>query len=190
MLAFHQNGARGPDLWTLDVTKEGSQPEPLLQTEFQEVAARFSPDGRWYIYRSNESGRNEVYAQAVPGRGAPPGKFLISRDGAVGMARWRRDGREVYFLGAGGAVMAADVTLSPTFQSGAPRKLFEVPAAFRMLFAAGAPGSLVDMTPDGERFLFGLPTIDASSLPFQVTTDWRANILGARPSGPPRNRGK
>lgn len=177
LLVYHRAGSKGgTDLWTLDISKPDSKPEVLLQTDFQEIAARFSPDGKWFIYRSNESGRNEIYAQAVPGYGAPAGKWLISRDGAIGMARWRKDGREVLFLAPGGSVMAADVTLSPAFQAGPPRKLFDVPPAFRALFAGGQPGSLVDMTPDAQRFLFALPLSDSGTVPFQVTTDFRTGL--------------
>jgi Tol biopolymer transport system component len=175
LLVYHQNSNKGSDLWTLDITKPDADPQPLLQTEFQEIAARFSPDGKWFIYRSNESGRNEIYVQAVPGYGAPAGKWLISHDGSLGMARWRKDGREVYFLAPSGAIMAADVTTAPTFKSGPPHKLYEVPSAFRALFVRN-PGTMVDITPDGQRFLFAVPLQDAGAVPFEVSTDFRAGI--------------
>jgi Tol biopolymer transport system component len=175
LLAYHQNGPKSTDLWMLDISKPDAEPQLLLQTEFQEIATRFSTDGKWYLYRSNESGRNEIYAQAVPGYGAPPGKYLISHEGSLGMARWRKDGREVYFLAANGAVMAADVTTSPAFKSGMPHKLFDVPQAFRALFVRN-PGTLVDITPDGQRFLFAVPLQDAGAVPFEVTTDFRASL--------------
>jgi Tol biopolymer transport system component len=176
LLAYHQAGPQGVDIWTLDVSQAGAKPQPLVQTAAGEAAARFSPDGRYFLYRSNESGRFEVYAQAVPGYGAPAGKWLVSRNGSMGMGRWRHDSREAFFMSLDGSVMAAGVTLSPSFKADAPRKLFDVPSAFKLLLAGATPGALVDMTPDGQRFLFAVPVTDASNVPFKVTTDWRASL--------------
>jgi Tol biopolymer transport system component len=66
--------------------------------------ARFSPDGRWLAYASNESGRSEVYDTAFPGGG----KSQISADGG-GFPRWRGDGAELYYLSPDNAVMAVRV---------------------------------------------------------------------------------
>ena len=52
---------------------------PFLQTPFNEGAARFSPDGHWLAYVSDESGRYEIYVQPYPGPGE---KWQVSTDGA------------------------------------------------------------------------------------------------------------
>jgi Tol biopolymer transport system component len=175
LLVFHQAGnAGGTDIMEVE-TAPNSKPKPLLQTQFQDVAARISPDGRWYLYRNNESGHNEIYVQAMPGYGAPAGKWLVSRDGGIGGARWRQDSREILFLSFDGSMMAADVKTTPTFESGAPHKLFDVPVPFKTYFNGGIPGSLMDMTRDGQRFLFAVPVTSADES-FQVVTDWPAAL--------------
>ena len=67
----------GGDLWTLSL--EGDRkPKPVIQTQFSEQEATLSPDGRWIAYRSNSSGRIEVYVQPFPNLTA---KWQISADG-------------------------------------------------------------------------------------------------------------
>ncbi|MEO8100592.1 MAG: protein kinase [Acidobacteriota bacterium] len=174
LILFHRFGSgTDTDLWMLPV-ESVSAPKLLLQTPFQEIATRVSKDGRWYLYRSNESGRNEIYVQAVPGSGAPSGKWLVSKDGSAGMARWRRDGREIFYLANDGGVMSVDVNASASFQAAPPKKLFDVPLAFRALLASRNAGTAADVTPDGQRFLFAIPLADTSVAQYQVVTEWRS----------------
>jgi Tol biopolymer transport system component len=82
---------------------------PFVQTSFSEYAAQFSPDGKWVAYRSNESGRPEVWIAPFP----EPGKRTqVSTDGvAFGYPRWRRDGKELFFLDTEARLMAAAIDL-------------------------------------------------------------------------------
>ena len=65
------------DLWVLPMTGD-RQPYQFLQTEFNELQARFSPDGKWVAYSSNESGAREIYVQTFP---ASSGKWRVSANG-------------------------------------------------------------------------------------------------------------
>jgi Tol biopolymer transport system component len=168
-------GQENADIWTLSLVGD-HKPEKYISTGYTELGGRYSPDGRYVAYRSDESGRNEVYVQAAPASSAPQGKWLISRNGGLGMAHWRKDGRELIYMSIDGSVMAVDVNTSGAFQSGTPRKLFDVPQSFRSLFgnfASGLPGTLADVAPDGQRFLFALPPDQPTIEPYTVVTGWR-----------------
>jgi hypothetical protein len=118
------------------------KPQPWLQTPFTEDLPAFSPDGRWVVYRSDESGRNEIYVQGYPER---RGKFRVSRGGGDS-PHWRADGRELYWTAPDGMLMAAPVTAGPAgFEAGTPNPLFRVPTGTR------SPWFEPDR--DGKRFL-------------------------------------
>ena len=81
---------------------------PVLNTRFHEANATFSPDGKWLTFTSNESGRPEVYVQAFDSTGTPRvtgERHLVTRSGAQAL-RWRRDGKELFYLSFDGRVYA------------------------------------------------------------------------------------
>ena len=82
---------------------------PIVQTDADERNAQFSPDGRWVVYQSNESGRFEIWVQpfSVPGS-ERRGKWQISNGGG-GQPRWSRDGRELFYLSPDSRVMAVPI---------------------------------------------------------------------------------
>jgi Tol biopolymer transport system component len=139
------------DLWALDLSGERTA-RPIIESQGQKKFARFSPDGRWLAYDTNESKRSEIVVQPFPDVGR--GKWQISANGGA-EPRWRRDGRELYYLAPNNDLMAVDVdTTGDTFTSGAPH----------VLFATGVPptgpntlGSDYDVAPEGQRFLLNLP---------------------------------
>jgi serine/threonine protein kinase/dipeptidyl aminopeptidase/acylaminoacyl peptidase len=139
----------GTDLWVLPLAA-GAKPYPLLQTPFNEGNGQFSPDGRWVSYQSNESGQNEVYVIPFgPGGGAPGGKRQISTAGGV-LPRWRRDGKELFYIAEDQKLMAAEVSArSGSFEVG------KVDALFGSMMMG--LGFLYDAAPDGQRFLAVLP---------------------------------
>lgn len=98
------------------------KPFPFLNTEFTETQARFSLDVRWVAYLSNESGKNEVYVSSFP---APGGKVLVSTNGGV-QPRWRRDGKELFYVTPDRKLMAVSVKEGSATEFGAPKFLFEV----------------------------------------------------------------
>ena len=92
VLAFEMEPTSTRDIWFLPL--EGDRkPTPFFLTPFDESAAKFSPDGRWIAYASNESGRREIYVQPYPG---PGGKWQVSATGGDEPV-WARNGRELFF---------------------------------------------------------------------------------------------
>jgi serine/threonine protein kinase/Tol biopolymer transport system component len=139
----------------------------FLQTPFSEAGGRFSPDGRWIAYQSNESGRYEVYV--APFRG-PGGKWQISTAGGVS-PRWRRDGREMYYLAPDNRLMAALVNgESSAFQVGVVRALFETRPR------PGVNASPYDASADGQRFLVNTLMQEATSAPITLVVNWTAAL--------------
>ena len=163
----------GWDIFVLPLSGD-RKPHPFLQTKSQESNARFSPDGRWVAYESNESGRSEVYVRPFPGPGA---RWQISTEGGQD-ARWSRSGRELFYRQAD-KMMIVDVETKPTFRPGRPRTLFE-----GRHYGMNAYGYSYDVAPDG-RFLMIRPD-PAESGPAQVKVvlNWfeevKRRVPGAR----------
>jgi hypothetical protein len=133
-----------------------------VNSEYDEIVARLSPNGLWLAYRSDESKRNEVYVQSFPEH---KGKWQISTNGAD-YSVWSRDGRELYFIGADRKMMAVEVKNgSSSFQAGIPKPLFEV-----------AKSQQFDVGKDG-RFLIQVPSEKAAeSVPITVVLNWQAGL--------------
>jgi Tol biopolymer transport system component len=107
------------------VPADGSGPSRSINsTPFREVHPRFSPDGAWVLYASNESGRYEVFLQPVQGGG----KWQVSTQGGVD-PHWSRDGKEIFFLNLRGQMMAVGVSTKPSLTLGNPTALFGSVAA-------------------------------------------------------------
>jgi serine/threonine-protein kinase len=150
-LAYNErNPETGLDLWTLpldltdpDHPKPG-KPEPFLLTPNDETVARFSPDGRWIAYRSNESGNNEIYVRPFPAAGG--GKWQISVGGGL-YALWSNNGRELFYETADYRIMAVDYRVEgASFVYGKPRLWSD-----KQLFYTGTLN--LDLAPDGKRFV-------------------------------------
>ena len=154
------------DLWLLPLSGD-RRPKPFVVTPFEEYGAQFSPDGRWVAYVSNESGRSEISVQAFPG---PGGKWQVSSEGGT-MPRWRKDGRELFYLGAEGQLMAAEVRLSPSFDSRVPTALFKVSLL-------ESPDRQYDVSPDGTRILVNRVSKATEATPMTVVLDWAAGLEG------------
>jgi serine/threonine protein kinase len=103
------------------------EPIPLVATEADEGPAAFSPDGKWIAYSSDETGRSEIIVRDfVPDRVPAVGSFRITVSTNGGdKPRWRRDGRELYYIAPDGRLMAVPVRTAPTFDPGVPVALFE-----------------------------------------------------------------
>ena len=113
---------------------------PLVQTPFSEEETRFSPDGRFIVFLSDESGAGEAYVAPVAAVGE---KIRISSGGA-GLVRWSRDGREIFYF-SGLHLISVPVRTTPTLSLGQPSPLFTV--------KGGTSVSGFDVSPDGKRFL-------------------------------------
>jgi serine/threonine-protein kinase len=131
---------------------DGSQQaEPFAIGKAPQGSAKFSSDGRWLAYCSNESGKPQVYVQAFP----PPGpKIQVSTEGGTDPV-WKRTGGELYYRN-GDSMMALNVSTAPTFSAGRPQQLWQGHYSPGMSSSCGAPGatsSNYDVTADGKRFL-------------------------------------
>src|SRR5262249_46190770 len=95
-------------VWVLPLAGD-RKPVPLTQHTFVVNSARFSPDGHWVAYTSNESGGFEVYV--MPSRGSA-GKWQVSTTGGV-QPIWRRDGKELFYWSADNTLMSVPIALNP-----------------------------------------------------------------------------
>jgi Tol biopolymer transport system component len=158
-----QNG-----VWILPLIPEkpGSplKPAPLVDTQFWEGSGAFSPDGHWVAYESNESSRHEVYVIPFPG---PGGKRQISAAGGE-TPRWRRDGKEIFYVSPDRKLIAAEVTLKAgSIEVGQVRPL-GIPVA-------GVEGPIqYDTSPDGQRILAITDPERGASPPLTLVENWTA----------------
>ena len=104
--AFKAGPTPNADIWALPLDGDG-KPLPVLRTRFEERDAQFSPDGKWIAYHSNDSGQHEVYVQPFHGPGE---RVRISTAGGV-QARWREDGRELFYLTLDGQLFAVPMAV-------------------------------------------------------------------------------
>jgi serine/threonine protein kinase len=144
------------DLWMLPLSGGEAKALSLTRTPFDEKGARFSPDGRWIAYYSNESGGREVYLRPVEASGE---RIRVSSDGGT-MPRWRRDGRELFYLAPDGAVIAVPIAVGARPQPGLGSALFRVEGVLRDY----------DVAADGQRFLVDVAEPDPT--PIRVLANW------------------
>jgi Tol biopolymer transport system component len=154
------------DLWILPTGDTKSQ--PYLKTPYNELEGQFAPNGKWIAYTSDESGRNEIYVRAFPDSGA---KFPVSNGGGR-LARWRRDGKELFYRGLDGRLMAAPVRAAAQgLDVGSPVPL--VPT----MEPAGVFVYSYDISPDGQRILALAPAAnEAGGSSLTVIVNWQAAL--------------
>jgi serine/threonine protein kinase/Tol biopolymer transport system component len=152
------------DIWLYSIPEK--KLVPWLATPFAESAPQVSPDGKWIVYQSNESGRNEIYVRNFPDSRE---KWLVSNGGGS-MPAWRGDGGEIYYISAEHKMMAVPVKLAAGLEAGTPVPLFEV----RILDHPSL--RQYDVTADGQRFLLDRPITQESSDPITLVQNWKARI--------------
>ena len=164
-LAFHEIAASS-DIWVL--RPEGDRtPQVFLSTPANERNPRFSPDGRWLAYESEESGRAQIYVRPFPG---PGGISQISTEGGTEPV-WSRDGRELFYLN-GDKMMVVDIAARPTLLPGTPRLLFE-----GRYETSVTNTSSYDVSLDGQRFLRAQPTESGqAATQIQVVINWQEEL--------------
>ena len=156
LLAFTElNPAMARDIWVLRLSDR--RPQPFFRNESD---PRFSPDGLWLDYVSNESGRLEIYVQPFPG---PGGKWQISTEGGS-EPLWNPSGPELFYRSGNNKMMAVEVTTQPSFSAGTPKMLFEG----QYLSTAGPWFCNYDVSPDGQHFLM----IKESEPQINVVLNW------------------
>jgi Tol biopolymer transport system component len=152
-------------------TSGDSTPVPLVSSPFTELHPALAPDGRWLAYTSNESGSNEVYVRPFPNTSG--GQSQVSNGGGS-EPRWSSDGRELFFLSAGGRLVAAEIATGPSFAVRELRSLFDVSGFSVEPFHQG-----YDVSSDGRSFIFAAPRQSATGLrtPQVVQVDnWFADV--------------
>ena len=139
------------DVWMIPLTGD-KKPVAILQAPANERNPQVSPDGKWIAYSSSQSGRGEIYIKPFPNG---PGQWQVSTEGGS-VPRWRRDSKELYFVGPSGSIMASEIrTSGSSVQPGVPRTLFTIPnnpgiphPTDYLVYAVSA---------DGQRFLIPQP---------------------------------
>jgi len=148
-------------IWLLPLQGD-RKPLPWLRTRFNLASPRFSPDGRWIAYESDESGVPEIYMALTEGGGE---KRRISPAGGR-RPRWRRDGKELYYIAPGDTLMALPVSPGRTLEVGAPVPLFRGELEIEEY----------DVAPEGSRFLVSTPVEKVRESPIRVILNWDAAL--------------
>ena len=159
VLAFAQlDPDTGSDIWLVDVEERTAK--PFLQTPFGESRPRFSPDGNWIAYSSNETGRREVFVRPYPG---PGGKWQISVDGGFGH-HWAPDGRSLFFA-HGETQYRVRIDTASGFRAGRPEVVFDTELDIRT----------GDLRPDGNGFIVIVEEeAEAPAAEIRVVVGWQA----------------
>ena len=157
---------RGPgvheQLWVVPLSGD-RKPFPYTGSSLQERGGVFSPDGRWVAYMTNETGRPEIYVAPFPWTGA---KWQISNGGGAD-ARWRADGKELYYFDFAGIAAAQVDGTGSEFKVGGSKPLFRLP--LRGLSREYSP------THDGQRFI-AIAASEGTSQSLTLVQNWAAEL--------------
>jgi eukaryotic-like serine/threonine-protein kinase len=146
---------------------------PLLKTAYDNAYPALSADRKYLAWSANETGRYEIYVQRFQEGDTPTlvgERYRVSRTGG-NVPRWRRDGRELFFISADRKIAAAPVKEGTALEFGAPAALFAIPPSSTLL---GAQTSGYDVSPDGQRFV--VLTGGTARPPLEVVVNWQADL--------------
>jgi eukaryotic-like serine/threonine-protein kinase len=168
-LLYLTGGGPRHEIWLLPLTParpgEPLKPVRLLKTGFNELFGQFSPDGRWLAYGSDGSGRSEIY---VTPYSRPGERHQISANGGR-MPRWRRDGRELYYIAPDGRLMATETRISgENLEIGLAHELLTI-ASSSPTSTGGYP---YEVSVDGQRILTSIPSGDGATQPVTLVQNW------------------
>jgi Tol biopolymer transport system component len=155
--------ATGFDIFTNPLS--GGTPTAVVQGPLTDAEPDVSPDGRWIAYATTETGNYEVFVQPLPPTGA---KWQVSTGGGR-QPRWRRDGRELYFVTNDRKFYVVDVRAGATFEFGTPGKLFDMPSNTVSVRNSYEPSK------DGQRFLVN-KLLDTAMPPINVVVNWATTM--------------
>jgi Tol biopolymer transport system component len=168
LLYREYNPVSHSDLYLLNMKSSptGREALPFLVTPFDEIQGQFSPDARWVVYISNETGDFQLYVRPVS-KGEP---MPVSSQGATN-PRWRRDGKEIFFISPSGMLMGVDVVeVDGRLRFSAPRELFPIP------HRPGQASIDYDVTADGKRFLLLAPAAESAAAALTVSLNWQSGL--------------
>jgi len=163
LLIDRLEGSEVSDIWVLDMEQRG-EPTSWLASPADEFQARFSPDGKWIAYTSDESGQYEIYVRPFPG---PGGRWQISNGGGM-EPHWSTDGRELFYRNLA-VIYGVAVETAGTFVAGRPERLAD---------GVSDPPFGTTFTPsdDGQRFL-ALINMEPHDLDhMQVIVNWGTEV--------------
>jgi eukaryotic-like serine/threonine-protein kinase len=143
------------------LSKSGGKMTPFLSTKTSESNGQISPDGRWVAYASNESGDWEIYVTTFP---TAAGKWQVSQGGGS-EPRWRGDGKEIFYIGAGSTLKAVPVSSAGIFAAGNPTPLFRTQLRAQV---SSTDQFSYDVTKDGQRFLVNRYAKPAQVAPLHI----------------------
>jgi Tol biopolymer transport system component len=142
------------------------KPVPYIQTPFNVDFGQISPDGHWMAYNSDESGKNEVYIGAIPANG--PATQISIAGGSY--PRWRRDGRELFYIDPERRLMSVSIQSGKAIEAGKPQPLFAIAADLTGYWIPYQPSA------DGQRFLFHDTASGDAPAPMTVVLNWSAGL--------------
>jgi dipeptidyl aminopeptidase/acylaminoacyl peptidase len=168
LLYSNQDPKTDGDLWALPLTGD-RMPFPVVQTPFLEDEGQFSPDGQWIAFRSNRSGRDEIYVQAFPG---PAGSQIVSAHGGS-QPRWRRDGTELFYVAPDDTLMVVSIgsAAGRKLGTGKPMPLFRT-----RLSGVDQPKQQYAVAPDGQRFLMNVLAEETNVPPITIVQNWTLGL--------------
>ncbi len=167
-ITFHQSGPGTGFHWEIwELPMPPGTPASLFPRTANERFARFSPDAKWVAYCSDESGTQEVYLRALPGGDR---KTRVSAGGGT-QPIWRRDGKELYYVGPDNRLMAVEIRFGQPLELGEPRALFEV-----RVRDTASDSWVLDAVPDGQRFLVNTRLEGAPDPPLSVVLNWVSDL--------------
>lgn len=125
---------------------------PLVANpQYAELAPMVSPDGRWLVYSSDESGRDEIYVRPFPDVNS--GRWQISTDGGIGPL-WSHAGNEIFFVDAARNVVSAQLETGDALRVTQRTVLFNLGPEYYV----SANNNFIDIAPDDQHFLLGRST--------------------------------
>jgi eukaryotic-like serine/threonine-protein kinase len=157
----------GTDLFYMTLPEQ--QSHLFLKAPSSLKTGRFSPDGKWVAYASNESGKWEIYVTSFPDA---HGKWQVSSGGGE-QPNWRADGRELFYLSSEEKIMAAPVTTGANFDAGTPVALFQADPREQV---ATSEQLNYDVSKDGQRFLVNTQIKKGGTTPMSVVQNWGAKL--------------
>jgi len=147
-------------------TGPASLSEPFLKTGFNELFGQFSPDGQWVAYSSDLSGQSEIYVTPFS---RPKERHQISTNGG-GRPRWRRDGKELYYIAPDAKLMATETRISEKSVEAGPTH------ALLTITGSTAGGYPYEVSADGQRILTSIPVGDGAIQPVTLVQNWTSAL--------------
>lgn len=155
--------------WALDIVTPGAAPLPLVTGITLADEGRFSPNGRWVAYHSNETGAAQVYVIPFPRTGE---KWQVSQSGGT-QPRWSIDGNELFYLDPDGRLMSVKMAESDPRRAAAPEALFQTGLV---------PSDAIDQyAPSSAGFIVRAPlSPGADAAAVQVVVNWTSLAASSR----------